>query len=222
MVIIASNKCKLRVTQGVMNEILGLKKYIMKKLLFILLVGLLITACSNDTELFAPMEADEIVVVDEGIETDTDRPQLHLRGKAVTKPFKIKGSGALTYDETENDCGEDYVFVEVMGAGTATHLGKYTLYLSYCRYLEEDGEDTVPTGYHIAANGDYLFTEMGPKDDETPVEGVDEGGFYIYFLYTGGTGRFEEAEGWVKLYFEFDDPEIPFIYSNYGEGELTY
>ncbi len=194
----------------------------MKNLLFILFAGLLITACSNDSALFEPLNEDEIIVVDNDINVKTEIPNPHLKGKAVTRPLKIKGSGVLEYNYPWDECGEEFVFVEVMGTGNATHLGKFTLYLSYCRHLEDGDEDTVPSGYQMAANGDILFTEIGPKDENTPVEGVDEGGFFIYFIYTGGTGRFEDADGWVKLYFEFDDPEQPLIYSNHGEGELTF
>ncbi|NNF35402.1 MAG: hypothetical protein HKN68_14930 [Saprospiraceae bacterium] len=193
----------------------------MKKLLFTLLAGLLITSCSDDSTLFETMIGDEVIVVDNN-KLNGENPNPHLIGKAVTKPYKMKGSGELEYNDPENECGEGYDYVEVMGTGTATHLGKFSLYLDYCRAVDEDYEDTVPAGFHIAANGDLLFTEMGPKDENTPVEGYDEGGFFIYFIYTGGTGRFEEAEGWVKLYFEFDDNERPTIYSNHGEGELTY
>jgi hypothetical protein len=81
-----------------------------------------------------------------------------------------------------------------------------------------------PEGYQVAANGDMLYTAMGSKDENTPGEGVDEGGYFQYYLYTGGTGRFENAEGWIKLYFNFDPepPSPPTSYTNFGEGELTF
>jgi hypothetical protein len=194
----------------------------MKKLLFILLAGLLITSCSDDTELYAPINGDEIIVVDEGKNIQSLKPNPHLNGVAVTRPMKVKGSGILEYIYPWDECGMGNEFVEVFGTGKATHLGKFDHYLSYCRSIEEENPVTLVEGYLMAANGDVLNTHLRINDDGTTAEGEDEIGFYLIFDFDGGTGRFEEAEGWVKLYFIFDIDERPTIYSNFGEGELAY
>ena len=106
---------------------------------------------------------------------------------AVERPFAINGSGVATLitDPSGNPIG-----AIATGAGTATHLGQWTV-IGNPKYtpdsngvIHSSGEATL-----TAANGDKLnFTIDGILD---PIAGVDQGVFYI----VGGTGRFEGASG---------------------------
>lgn len=110
-----------------------------------------------------------------------------IPASAVECPFAINGSGVATLvtDPSGNPIG-----AVATGAGTATHLGQWTVTGSP-KYtpdsngvLHSSGEATL-----TASNGDKLnFTIDGILD---PVAGVDQGVFYI----VGGTGRFEGASG---------------------------
>lgn len=183
----------------------------MKNKFFILLIaGLIMTSCNDDTSLYAPM-TDDAVSVEQSLGLDGINP--HLNGMEITRPMKVKGNGIIEYDN--NGCGEGEFLVEVFGEGTATHFGKFDLYLSYCRSMMTGEPVGPPTGYQIAANGDILTTVLAS-------DGEDDGRYFQVYALTGGTGRFEEASGWVKLYFSFDNPMFPTSYSNYGEGEITF
>ena len=110
-----------------------------------------------------------------------------IPASAVERPFAINGSGVATLitDPSGNPTG-----AVATGAGTATHLGQWTV-TGNVKYtpdsngvLHSSGESTL-----TAANGDKLhFTIDGILD---PVAGVDQGVFYIM----GGTGQFEGASG---------------------------
>jgi hypothetical protein len=186
----------------------------MKNKFFILLfAGLLMASCNEDATLNAPLNEDEVIDMEQVLTPDFINP--HLKGEAVTRPMKVKGSGDIQYGPF---CDEVSIFVQISGDGTATHLGKFDLYLTYCRNFVPVEPGNKPEGYQIAANGDKLLTRM-------LYDGVeDEKYFQVYEYYPGGTGRFEEAEGEVKLFFEFtyNDDGAPVAYSNYGEGELTF
>jgi hypothetical protein len=147
----------------------------------------------------------------------------NLVAKVVTRPFKVKGSGTFSFVSfpfTE-ECGS-YLQYLIEGQGNATHLGKFTVTITYCtdfvdyHYL---------SGTQVAANGDELeFYSVG--------SGVDEQGQWTDYIYDGGTGRFTDAEGTLRLYgvfeptdFDFSiDPPLPLagVYSNHGSGTLTY
>jgi len=110
-----------------------------------------------------------------------------IPASAVERPFAINGSGVATLitDPSGNPIG-----AVATGAGTATHLGQWTV-TGNPKYtpdsngvIHSSGEATL-----TAANGDKLnFTIDGILD---PIAGVDQGVFY----FLGGTGRFEGASG---------------------------
>jgi hypothetical protein len=117
--------------------------------------------------------------------------------------------------------------VATVGAGTinATHVGdgEYTIEANqdYPRHMEsntdhptgqcafiEDGEDGDGTpGFVItAADGDQIFAYIDDDrsvtcaPDDQPPTGPSEGDVYestLYMTVVGGTGRFEDASGWL-------------------------
>ena len=84
------------------------------------------------------------------------------------------------------------------GAGTATHLGLFTITLGFCG--RGDGTLDNGTGTFVAANGDLLnITFHGVSDGGHPVLH-----FTSYVTFTGGTGRFEGATGTATVNGIFD------------------
>ena len=76
------------------------------------------------------------------------------------------------------------------GEGTATHLGRYSVTLSFC--ARADGTLTEGRGTFVAANGDLLdFSFRGTSAPASPPSLK----FTSFVTFTGGTGRFDDASG---------------------------
>jgi hypothetical protein len=76
------------------------------------------------------------------------------------------------------------------GDGSATHLGSYTVQLSFCARpggILDDG-----LGTFVAANGDLLHLTFEGTSAFAPPFTLN---FTSYALFTGGTGRFDGASG---------------------------
>jgi len=129
----------------------------------------------------------------------------------VTRTLKSESSGIIEFDFNSEVC-EPYIRVLIKGQGNASHLGLFTIEISYC----SDGENpTGPIlGIQTAANGDQLFTALVGA-------GFDQDlGFYMDYIYYGGTGRFTNASGEIRLYGIVDYENM--VFNNHGEGTLTY
>lgn len=159
--------------------------------------------------VFMGCSVESIDPIDESanLELSQDNPT----SKAVTRPFKVRGSGTLEMVEP-TECVDLYQ-IDIQGQGNATHLGRFTVVITYCT----DFQTTfILTGTMTAANGDELyFYSVGG--------GTDMNGDYTDYLYDGGTGRFEYVTGELKLYdvVEFTPPG-PGVYTNHGFGTLTF
>lgn len=172
-----------------------------KRIFWTLFVLIGILACNEDP-LPDPLEESLLTTV--AAKADM--------GKAVSRPFKIKGTGTFEIVQS-TECGElTQIYLE--GQGNATHIGKFTVTITYCT---DFGENSRITGTSVAANGDELyFYSFGG--------GTDEIGEYQDYIFEGGTGRFEDLVGDLRLYvklFEFTSPTGG-IYANEGEGTFTY
>lgn len=180
----------------------------MKRSIFwALLVSIAFVACNED-----PMPDP----VEEALLTEVKAQASN--GVAVTRPLKLRSSGTLVIVES-TDCGALLQY-EIEGQGNSTLLGKFTVHLNLCT----DWQGTsFAWGKVVAANGDeqYLYT-VG--------NGSDENGDYTAYVYNGGTGRFEDLTGDLRLYFrlfEFTNVApggLPLegIFENEGLGSLTY
>ena len=153
-------------------------------LLTLLSVAAAATACSNDITGSA-MRSDEISARNDGGAADGSR----------TVPFKAHYNASIVGVGTGPGC-DARLFLE--GAGTGTHLGNFTVSLSFCG--RADGTLDTGTGTFVAANGDLLYITFN---------GVSDGGhpvlhFTSYVTFTGGTGRFEGATGTATVNGIFD------------------
>ncbi|NER11299.1 hypothetical protein SAMN06265375_103346 [Muriicola jejuensis] len=126
---------------------------------------------------------------------------------SVEKNFKVRTTGTIRMEAC--DFGEGFGRSTIEGVGNATHLGRFTITLSYC--FNEQGPVEYIYATQTAANGDQVYSVVVGNNPE--VQSID---FMIY----DGTGRFENATGFITLFFEFDYENGTF--SNHGEGTLTY
>lgn len=136
--------------------------------------------------------------------------------KMVSVPFKAKlftgqADDALTEICSYTSPTDFWAMEHQVGGGTATHLGKFDVDLTFCFHvvLNEEGLPDVAGGFGeyngaegreepiiIAANGDRLFAEVREESSMVPIQSDS----YIFefddvWYITGGTGRFENASG---------------------------
>lgn len=76
------------------------------------------------------------------------------------------------------------------GGGSATHLGSYTVQLSFC--ARAGGILDGGLGTFVAANGDHLELSFEGMSAFSPPFTLN---FTSYAVFTGGTGRFDGATG---------------------------
>lgn len=127
------------------------------------------------------------------------------------RPFKGSAAGEATFPESD-------ACLDVTGApwqtlsateGRISHLGLMELFTAHCSTL--DGSAAVGgEATFIAANGDQLWATYTAVTVAPPPLIIQEADFVI----VGGTGRFENATGWLRgvvyVTFEgFDDPSWP-------------
>ena len=83
------------------------------------------------------------------------------------------------------------LFVDAIGSGHATHLGRFTVtYELVGNLLTGEGSGSA---HFIAANGNSLFTEI--TGQFSPTENPAVGSVVETYTITGGTGRFDGATG---------------------------
>jgi len=133
--------------------------------------------------------------------------------KAVTRTIKFqRSSGHFDFVYPSTECSP-YVQVLIVGTGNATFLGNFKVTNKYCF----DGEEPVGPiyGYLTAANGDEIFTQMiGATEVPAPeISNFD-------YIILGGTGRFEDASGFIHMYGTID--RVNFVFNLEGEGEITF
>ena len=133
--------------------------------------------------------------------------------KAVTRTIKFqRSSGYFDFVYPSTECSQ-YVQVLIVGTGNATFLGNFDVINKYCF----DGVEPVGPiyGFLTAANGDEIFTQMIGAT-EVPAPEISN----FEYLILGGTGRFEDASGYIHMYGTID--RVNFIFNLEGEGEITF
>ena len=109
---------------------------------------------------------------------------------AVERPFDFTGTGTLEVMTDDNGQLSDGI---LNASGTATHLGKWTQTGTLTFTLDQSNPAIILTSgdsKFIAANGDELDAQIKDSELDT-MTGIATG----TFLFVGGTGRFEQAQG---------------------------
>ena len=102
---------------------------------------------------------------------------LTLSAFATERPFKMKGTTLLALTSVDTN---GVLTFAMNGAGTGTHVGKWTNTGSFVLGPTGNGTGTIAL---IAANGDHLlFTAAGTADQTGNVVAI--------YTINGGTGRF--------------------------------
>jgi len=116
---------------------------------------------------------------------------------AATEQVPFRGS----LDSVEIHTGQFPILsVTLNGAGTATHLGRFTTTFEF--QIDLRTADGFGTFVFVAANGDTVFgTETGHATVTGSVAAVEENG-----TITGGTGRFAGATGSFTIDRVVDQP----------------
>ena len=116
----------------------------------------------------------------------------------VSVPFKANFSVWDHSDYSDPQCGgPPNFFLTMVGDGNITHLGKMTTRMTFCCDVST-GIYTNTIGSYVAANGDELWFEI-LEGLIVPNEGDNSSYYQTRFddpvIFTGGTGRFEDASG---------------------------
>lgn len=166
---------------------------------FLAMAGL-VFGCSPE-ELDAPLAS-----------TALQSNETELTAKAVHRPFKLSGEGTLNVAANTTAC-PGLMQLTVNGTGNATHLGKFEVSLVWCTNFTDIN---YATGTQVAANGDELYFRLAGM-------GYDADGEWADYVYEGGTGRFENANGELheRIYTTFVDP-VNAVYTSTANGWLSY
>ena len=181
------------------------------KLFFLMALStLLFLGCSTDTQ--EDLFNDSV---------NAELSQDNISAKAATRPFKVKGSGTwqVLPEATACEAGLFQVFIE--GKGNATHLGLFDVTITACTNFDDSYFFDATL---VAANGDELSAisvDWGY---------TEEGQEWTDYIFDGGTGRFENATGDLRLYgvsvptvfHPVAGFPIAGIYNNSGYGTITY
>ncbi|MFP4100042.1 hypothetical protein [Coleofasciculus sp.] len=110
--------------------------------------------------------------------------------RAVEHPFDLTGTGiveVMTDDNVQLSGGD------INASGIATHLGKWTQIGNLVFTFDQSKPDIIFASgdtTFTAANGDTLEAEIKNSELDTTT-GISTG----QFVFIGGTGRFQQAQG---------------------------
>jgi hypothetical protein len=190
----------------------------MKKILLLAAASVIFAACtkdnpadiSNQAQLknYATIASDALVMAS----AKAADPSAQNDEKLNTMPFKPSGSGTISY--VPNGCGSGSLRFVSNGNGQSNRFGAFTQLTTFC-INSVTGQPMGPiTGTGTGANGDKFFYTFVNA-------GVDEATGLTFQEYdiTGGTGRFVNATGSMKLTYHIFEPTS---YSYTGDGTLIY
>ena len=175
------------------------------RILILMLSVVTLFACSSDS-----LNNDEVNLSNQKVDLQTSSSK-----RAVTRPFKIKGSGTFSVSQGDGiSCSA--IFLNALGEGTVTHLGRSTLLVEWC-WDGSPNDIGTKTLTLTAANGDVLhgtYNFIQWTSETTLEQGL---------VFDGGTGRFENATGeFIESLVIASDTGSSGTFTASGEGTLTY
>jgi hypothetical protein len=189
----------------------------MKKILLLAAASVIFAACTKDNPASISSQAEL-----KNYAAIASNAMLAASGKSAnsslndekpkTMPFKPSGSGTISY--VPDGCGSGTLRFVSNGQGNSNRFGAFTQLTTFCINVGT-GQPMGPiTGAGTGANGDKFFYTFANA-------GVDEATGLTFQEYdiTGGTGRFVNATGSMKLTYHVFEPTH---YSYTGDGTLTY
>lgn len=196
----------------------------MNRIKIIALALLFLTACQKENESVSPTGSDLalknysdmtnkalLLKTAEGLDLQMSSSK-NDNGNQVTRPLTSTGSGTISY--IPNGCGDGTVKFKSVGTGNSSHLGKQEQTTSFCMDGATGQIISPIVGVGKAANGDLLnYTFVGTGMDSA------SGLTYQDYKFSGGTGRFANATGNIRLLYSVNLPEK---YEFTGSGSITY
>lgn len=166
-----------------------------QQLFMLTLSAMVIMGCSKDA-------LDEPVI--ELTDLEMNRSGIN-ETRVESQNFIITGQG--TYVMVKPEFCED--LNQLMMEGTSRHglLGEFNTFMRKCTDFREQN---IIRGRHVMKNGDELLFYSN-------ISGTDRHGNWSLYIYEGGTGKFMNATGEVRMYHI----ENHGSYKNYGEGRLS-
>ena len=140
------------------------------------------------------------------------------KGKQVERPWKIRSAGTFELDPSAGAFCQGLLPLKIIGSGEASHIGRYTVEITWCTGGPGNQGNDFITGTLTVANGDTIDFES--KEGSFTATSVE-------YRVTDGTGRFHDAKGEFKLFeteptvFESFAPPSG-TYANAGEGFIVY
>lgn len=195
----------------------------MKRILTIAVVFTLLASCKkemisesadkSDLKVYAEMATDAMLMKSKDKSEKKDKDDKDKsKDKQESKTFKINGSGNISY--LPNGCGESTLQFRSEGTGNASHIGSLRQATEFCISMAT-GEPMGPiNGVGTTPNGDKLYYSLVGA-------GTDAATGYMFqkYIFTGGTGKFDDASGSFTLLYNVNNP------SNYeytGTGTIVY
>ena len=161
---------------------------------FLILSSLFTIGC--DWSAATEAGSDRVITIDPAV----DRSSVPFR----TSSYTFQNVGVAPEPGCDN-AGENRV--RLSGKGTATHLGSYTVALSFCSRPNATLVDG--RGSFAAANGDLLHFTFDGTSAFIPPFTLN---FSSFAVFAGGTGRFEDASGQATVTGSLD------VRTGAGEG----
>ena len=135
------------------------------------------------------------------------------------RPWKITSSGSFEATGQSSFCEDPTKPLQILleGDGNASHLGLYEVNITWCTDGDPGGPNNFIDGTLTAANGDLVYFISLQFNGES-----------VDYQVTGGTGRFDGAEGEFTLFttefiLEIGENGLPFgTYANQGGGYIIY
>ena len=196
----------------------------MKRIKIFALALLFLSACQKEQNSTSPADSELtlknyseitkkalLLKTAEGLDLQMGSSKNNNR-KQVTRPLTSSGSGTISY--IPGGCGAGSLTFQSIGTGNSSHLGRQEQTTSFCMDGTTGQIITPIVGVGKAANGDllnYSFAGAG-ADAATGLP-------YQDYKFSGGTGRFANASGSVRLLYSVNEPTY---YEYTGTGSITY
>lgn len=143
--------------------------------------------------------------------SETSNESYSTTQSSQQRPFKLRSHGSFQM-VSSSEC-LPLSQIALTGTGNGTHLGRFDASIIWCT---DFGSEFYLTGTLTAANGDeieFYSVDFGQSSE----------GQYGDYIFEGGTGRFADCYGEMRIYTTIvNTGQGEGTYSNYGDGYIIY
>lgn len=175
--------------------------------LLVAMAAVALVSCEGTTEPIAPDRS----------ERSADLTAVSVNARTAATPT-IRKTAQVSQGELHIlgwcDQAGGVVFAGAPGTGTFTHLGRFEIQQLNCMNLAT-GIITAGEATMTAANGDEIHLTY----DGRVLPGIEPQTMELFYVGSGGTGRFVHAEGEMTVIVTYTSPTT---WISTGEGWLSY